>query len=84
MAVYTKEPSAYSEGSLAKRYCLVRLDGFHWTNRANALESVNLLTNLDLLDSYTALSESKLALFKTKVDYSVNLYRLKIALGEQI
>jgi outer membrane protein TolC len=42
------------------------------------------ITNLDLLDSYTALSESKLALFKTKVDYSVNLYRLKIALGEQI
>jgi outer membrane protein TolC len=42
------------------------------------------ITNLDLLDSYTALSESRLALFKTKIDYSVNLYRLKIALGERI
>ena len=42
------------------------------------------ITNLDLLDSYTALSESKLALFKTKIDYTVSLQRLKIALGEQI
>jgi outer membrane protein TolC len=42
------------------------------------------VTNLDLLDNYTALSESKLALFKTKIDYTVNLQRLKIALGERI
>ncbi|MEI6754952.1 MAG: TolC family protein [Paludibacter sp.] len=43
-----------------------------------------VITNLDLLDSYTSLSESKLALFKTKIDYSVNIQRLKIALGEKI
>jgi outer membrane protein len=42
------------------------------------------ITNLDLLDSYTALSESKLVLFKTKIDYTISLQRLKIALGEQI
>ena len=42
------------------------------------------ITNLDLLESYTALSESKLALFKTKIDYTVNLQKLKIALGERI
>jgi len=42
------------------------------------------ITNLDLLDSYTSLSESKLGLFKTKVDYSVSLLKLKIALGEPI
>jgi outer membrane protein len=42
------------------------------------------VTNLDLLESYTAVSESKLALFKTKIDYTVNLQRLKIAIGEQI
>lgn len=41
-------------------------------------------TNLDLLDSYTAMSESKLVLLKTKIDYTVNLLKLKIALGEQI
>ncbi|MFT3751384.1 MAG: TolC family protein [Paludibacter sp.] len=42
------------------------------------------LTNLDLLYSSTAVSESKLALFKTKIDYTVSLQRLKIALGEKL
>ena len=42
------------------------------------------ITNLDLLDSSTAIAESKLALLKTKIDYSVSLLKLKIALGEQI
>jgi outer membrane protein TolC len=42
------------------------------------------ITNLDLLDSYTALSESKLALYKTKIDYTANLQRLKIVLGDKI
>ena len=42
------------------------------------------ITNLDLLDSYTSLSESKLGLFKTKIDYTVSLLKLKIATGEQI
>jgi len=43
-----------------------------------------VITNLDLLDSYTALSESKLLLFKTKIDYTVSQQRLMIALGEKI
>jgi outer membrane protein TolC len=42
------------------------------------------ITNLDLLDSYTALSESRLALFKSRIDYSVSLIKLKIAMGEKI
>lgn len=42
------------------------------------------ITNLDLLDSSTAVAESKLALLKTKIDYSVSLLKLKISLGEQI
>ena len=42
------------------------------------------ITNLDLLDSYTALSDTKLTLFKAKIDYTVNYLKLKIALGEKI
>jgi len=42
------------------------------------------VTNLDLLDSETALAESRLALMKSKIDYTVNLLKLKIAMGEQI
>lgn len=42
------------------------------------------ITNLDLMDSYTAVSESKLALYKTKLDYTLNIAKLKLAVGEQI
>ena len=42
------------------------------------------ITNLDLLDSFTALAESKLFLLKTRIDYSASLLKLKLALGEQI
>ena len=60
----------------------------HQASQAYELADINykagVITNLDLLDSYTALSESKLALFKTKIDYTVSLQRLKIVLGEKI
>lgn len=42
------------------------------------------ITNLDLLDSSTSLAESKLALLKTRIDYSASLLKLKIAMGEII
>lgn len=51
---------------------------------ANVNYQAGVITNLDLLDSYTSLSESKLALYKTKTDYTVSLLRLKIALGEDV
>jgi len=42
------------------------------------------ITNLDLLDSYTNLSDSKLSLFKSQIEYTLNLLKLKIAKGEKI
>ena len=42
------------------------------------------ITNLDLLDNSTSLAESKLALLKTRIDYSASLLKLKIATGEII
>jgi len=42
------------------------------------------ITNLDMLDSSTSVAESRLALLKTKIDYSVSVLKLKLALGEQI
>jgi len=42
------------------------------------------VTNLDLLDSQTALAESRLALMKSRIDYTVSLLKLKIAVGERI
>jgi len=42
------------------------------------------ITNLDMLDSSTSVAESRLALLKTKIDYSASILKLKLALGEQI
>lgn len=42
------------------------------------------VTNLDLLDATTSLSESKLLLLKAKIDYAVGQYRLKVALGDRL
>lgn len=42
------------------------------------------ITNLDLLDSETSLAESRLALMKSRIDYTVSLLQLRIATGERI
>lgn len=42
------------------------------------------ITNLDLLDAATSLSESRLQLLKARIDYALGQYRLKAALGERL
>jgi outer membrane protein TolC len=42
------------------------------------------ITNVELLDSNTAVSESRLMLLKAKIDYAAGVYRLKAALGERL
>jgi outer membrane protein len=42
------------------------------------------ITNLELLDATTNLSESKLALLKAQIEYLVNVYKLKLAMGERV
>jgi outer membrane protein len=42
------------------------------------------ITNLDLLDANTSLSESRLMLLKARIDYVASVYKLKAALGERI
>ena len=43
-----------------------------------------VITNLELLDGSTAVSESSLMLLKSKIDYAVSLYKLKSAIGERL
>jgi outer membrane protein TolC len=45
---------------------------------------VGAITNVELMFSFTAITDSKLALLKSKIEYSVSLLKLKLALGEQI
>jgi outer membrane protein TolC len=43
-----------------------------------------VITNLDLLDANTAVSESRLMLLKARIDYAASVYSLIAALGERI
>jgi outer membrane protein TolC len=43
-----------------------------------------MITNLDLLDANTAVSESRLMLLKAQIDYAASIYKLKAALGERV
>lgn len=43
-----------------------------------------VITNLDLLDANTSVSESKLMLLKARIDYAASIFTLKAALGERI
>ena len=43
-----------------------------------------VITNLELLDNATSLSETKLMMLKTKIDYSLSILKFKVALGERI
>lgn len=56
--------------------------------QANALAETSfksgVITNLELLDNSTALSEAKLQNLKAKIDYSVSLLKFKISLGEKL
>ena len=42
------------------------------------------ITNIDLLDATTNLSESKLLLLKSRIDFLVNIYTLKLSMGERL
>jgi outer membrane protein len=53
---------------------------------ALAVTSFNsgVITNLDLLDSNTSVSESRLLLLKARIDYVASIFRFKAALGERL
>ena len=42
------------------------------------------ITNLDLLDSETALEESRVNLLKARVEYAINIIRLNISVGKPV
>ncbi len=42
------------------------------------------ITNLDLLDSNTSVSESRLLLLKARIDYASSVYKLRAAMGERL
>jgi len=46
--------------------------------------SAGAITNLDLLDATTTVSECQLMLLKSKIDYILSIYKLNVAIGERL
>jgi outer membrane protein len=42
------------------------------------------ITNLDILDASSTISESSLLLFKSRIEYIINVFKLKASLGERL
>ncbi len=61
---------------------------FSQAQKAHQLAEINFkagaITNLDLLDATTSVSESSLYLLKAKIDYVVNIFKLKAVLGMRL
>lgn len=53
-------------------------------NLAETSFKSGVITNLELLDSSTSLSEARLSLLKSRIDYSLNLFKLRIATGQAV
>ena len=51
---------------------------------AQAKFEAGVITNLELIEGSTAVSESRLQLLKAKIDYTGSLYKLKSAVGERL
>ncbi|MGE5424573.1 MAG: TolC family protein [Syntrophothermus sp.] len=53
-------------------------------NLAQTSFQTGSITNLDLLDSETALAESRVNLLRAQVDYAISVVRLEISIGQEI
>jgi outer membrane protein len=51
---------------------------------ANVSFKAGTITNLDLLDAETSVSESRLSLLRSKIEYILSIYKLNIALGNKM
>lgn len=51
---------------------------------AQAKFDAGVITNLELIEGSTTVSESRLQLLKSKIDYTGSLYKLKSAIGERL
>jgi outer membrane protein len=51
---------------------------------ANTNYQAGTITNLDLLDAETSVSESRLLLLRSRIECTINLYKLNIALGNKM
>ncbi len=82
--VVQAEANVNSAGKKMKQFSLQ----LEKANKALSLAEIKfkagVITNLDLLDATYAVSESKLLLLKSQIDYISNIFNLKNAIGDRL
>jgi outer membrane protein len=82
--VYEAEADMHAAETKVKQYELQLTQALKAYSLAVTSFNAGVITNLDLLDTNTSLSQSKLLLLKARIDYATSIYKLKAALGERI
>ena len=82
--VYEAEARMVAEKKKISQFVLQLEQALKAYSLAETSFKSGVITNLDLLDANTAVSESKLMLLKARIDYAVSIYKLKAAMGERL
>jgi outer membrane protein len=82
--VYKAEADMHAAEIKVKQYELQLTQALKAYTLAVTSFNAGVITNLDLLDTNTSLSQSKLLLLKARIDYAASIYKLKAAMGERI
>jgi outer membrane protein len=82
--LYEAEAYMYAAGKKIDQFKLQVEQALKAYSLAETSFKSGTITNLDLLDANTAVSESRLMLLKARIDYTASIYKLKAALGERI
>jgi outer membrane protein TolC len=78
------ETYMYSAGKKVSQYELQLDQALRAYSLAETSFRSGSITNLDLLDSNTSVSESRLLLLKARIDYAASVYKLRAAMGERL
>ncbi len=82
--VVESETDVTSSNQKVKQFKLQLNHALEALSLAKVNFNTGVITNLDLLDATTAVSESQLSLLKAQIDYVVSIFKLKAALGERL
>ena len=82
--LYEAEAYMYAAGKKINQFELQLTQALKAYSLAETSFKSGTITNLDLLDANTSVSESRLMLLKSRIDYAASIYKLKAALGERI
>jgi outer membrane protein TolC len=82
--VYESEALMFAAGKKVRQSELQLQQAMKAYSLAQTSFKSGVITNLDLLDANTSVSESSLMLLKAKIDYAASVYKLKAALGQRV